>query len=102
MHEAVTEAAEPGVSATAHPEEIKASVDLGIGKNVSFKATVRTTPAGLVAAGVMVAAVVLSITTLVRAARQRSEANAHSAIDQRDAGQPSSAPGRAGATEEER
>lgn len=54
-------------SAPVHPEEIRASVDLRIGKNVALKATVRTTPAVLVTAGVMVAAIVLLITVLVRA-----------------------------------
>ncbi len=54
-------------SAPVHPEEIRASVDLRIGKNVALKATVRTRRAGLVTAGVMVAAIVLSITVLVRA-----------------------------------
>ena len=46
-------------------------MDLRIGKNIALKATVRTTPAGLVTAGVMVAAIVLSITALVRAIRRR-------------------------------
>ena len=58
-------------SAPVHPEEIKQDVDLRIGKNIALKATVRTTPAGLVTAGVMVAAIVLSITALVRAIRRR-------------------------------
>jgi hypothetical protein len=40
-----------------HPEEIRASVDLRIGKKVALKATVRTTPAGLVTAGIVVAVV---------------------------------------------
>ena len=57
--------------APVHPEEIRASVDLHIGNSVSLKATVRTTPAGLVAGGVMVAAIVLSITVLLRAVRLR-------------------------------
>jgi hypothetical protein len=57
--------------APVHPEEIRASVDLHIGSSVSLKATVRTTPAGLVTAGVMVAAIVLSIAGLVWAARRR-------------------------------
>jgi hypothetical protein len=48
-------------------------VDLRIGSNVSLKATVRTTPAGLVTAGVMVAAIVLSIAALVRAIRRRDQ-----------------------------
>ena len=41
-----------------------------VGKSVSLNATARTTPAGLVAAGIMVAAIVLSITALVRASRR--------------------------------
>jgi hypothetical protein len=43
-----------------------------VGKSVSLKTTVRMTPAGLVSAGVMVAAIVLSVTALVRAIRRPS------------------------------
>ena len=70
MQEPITQTEGQAESAPAHPEEIRASVDLRIGKNVALKATVRTTPAGLVTAGVVVA-VVLSITALVRAIRRR-------------------------------
>jgi hypothetical protein len=71
MQEPITQTEGQAESAPVHPEEIRASVDLRIGKNVALKATVRTTPAGLVTAGVMVAAIVLSITVLVRAMRRR-------------------------------
>jgi hypothetical protein len=71
MQEPITQTEGQAESAPVHPEEIRASVDLRIGKNVALKATVRTTPAGLVTAGVMVAAIVLSITVLVRAIRRR-------------------------------
>jgi hypothetical protein len=70
MHEANTQAVGQVPSAAIHPEEIKASVDLRIGNSVSLKATVRTTPAGLITAGIMVSAIVLAVATLVRAARR--------------------------------
>ena len=63
-----SEAAASG--AAAHPEEMKASVDLRIGDAVSLRATGRTTPAGLVTAGIMVSAIILSVAALVWATRQ--------------------------------
>ena len=71
MQEPITQTEGQAESAPVHPEEIRASVDLHIGNSVSLKAMVRTTPAGLVTAGVMVAAIVLSIAALVRAVRRR-------------------------------
>lgn len=72
-----TEAAEGGrglqpgpAEALAHPEELKATVDLRIGDRVLLKATARTTPAGLVTTGVMVSAILLATGFLVRAARR--------------------------------
>ena len=53
MQEPITQTEGQAESAPVHPEEIRASVDLRIGKNVALKATVRTTPAVLVTAGVM-------------------------------------------------
>ena len=44
-------------------------MDLRIENSVSLQATLRTIPAGLVSAGVMVSAVVLAATVLVWAAR---------------------------------
>jgi tetrahydromethanopterin S-methyltransferase subunit F len=70
MQEPITQTEGQAESAPVHPEEIRASVDLRIGQNVALRATVRTTPVGLVTAGVVVA-VVLSITALVRAIRRR-------------------------------
>lgn len=58
-------------SAPTHPEEMKASVDLRIGNSVSLQATARTTPAGLISAGIMASAIVLAVTTLVWAVRRR-------------------------------
>jgi hypothetical protein len=52
----------------AHPEEIKATVDLRLGNRVQLKATARTTPAGLVAAGLMVSSILVAAAFVVRAA----------------------------------
>jgi hypothetical protein len=71
MQEPVTQTEGQAASVPVHPEEIRASVDLHIGNSVSLKAMVRTTPAGLVTAGVMVAAIVLSIAALVRVIQRR-------------------------------
>jgi hypothetical protein len=71
IHEPITQAVGPATSAQAHPEEIRAQVKLRLGKRSRLNATLRTTPAGLVTAGIMTAAIFLSIATLVRAARRR-------------------------------
>lgn len=46
-------------TATPHPEEMKATVNLRIGDSISVTAMIRTTPAGLVAAALLVSAVLL-------------------------------------------
>ena len=60
----------PAASAPVHPEEIKASVDLRIGKSTSLQVTMRTTPAGLVSAGIMVSGIILAVATLVWTVRR--------------------------------
>jgi hypothetical protein len=71
IHEPITQAVGQPASAPAHPEEIRAKVKLRLGKRSRLNATLRTTPAGLVTAGIMTAAIFLSIAALVRAARRR-------------------------------
>jgi hypothetical protein len=71
IHEPITQAVGEAASASAHPEEIRAKVKLRLGKRSRLNATLRTTPAGLVSAGIMTAAIFLSIAALVRAARGR-------------------------------
>ena len=61
----------PGASVPAHPEEIRAKVKLRLGKRSRLNATLRTTPAGLETAGIMAAAIFVSIAASVRAARRR-------------------------------
>jgi hypothetical protein len=70
IHEPITQAVGQAASAPAHPEEIRAKVRLRLGKRSRLNATLRTTPAGLVTAGIMTAAIFLSIAALVRAARR--------------------------------
>ena len=70
MDEPITKSVGPAASGDAHPEEIRATVDLRIGNSLSLKATARTTPAGLVTTGIMVSAIILAVAALVRAARR--------------------------------
>ncbi len=53
-------------AAITHPEEMQATVDLRIGNAVSIKATARATPAGLVAAALVISAVVIPLVWLFR------------------------------------
>ena len=71
IHEPITQAVGRAASVPAHPEEIRAKVKLRLGKRSRLDATLRTTPAGLVTAGIMAAAIFVSIAALVRAARRR-------------------------------
>ena len=54
-------------TAAPHPEEMRAAVDLTIGKSASLKATARATPAGLAAAALLVAAILVPVVWLARA-----------------------------------
>ena len=71
MQKPITLTAAPDTGSLIHPEEMRASVDLRLGNSISLKATARTTPAGLVTAGLMVGAIILSIAVLVRAIGRR-------------------------------
>jgi hypothetical protein len=55
----------------SHPEEIKATWDLRLGKTITLQGSARCTPAGVVTAGMAVSAILLATTALVRAARRR-------------------------------
>ena len=50
----------------AHPEEMKATVSLRFGDSVSFTATARATPAGLIAAALLISAALVPLVLLVR------------------------------------
>jgi hypothetical protein len=71
MHEPIAQAVAHAGNVPVHPEEITATLKLRLGKRGRLNATFRTTPAGLVATGIMTAAIFLSIAAVVRAARRR-------------------------------
>ena len=63
---------EPGAatdSVPTRPEEIRHEVDLRIGDRTGLRSRLRTTPAGLISAGVMIAAAGWALAALVRAGR---------------------------------
>jgi hypothetical protein len=71
MHKPIAQAVGHARSVPAHPEEMRAALKLRLGKRGRLNATLRTTPASLGSAGIMTAAICLSIAALVRAARPR-------------------------------
>ncbi|TPG60352.1 hypothetical protein EAH89_02930 [Roseomonas nepalensis] len=60
---------QPMGSPPSHPEEMRAELELRLGPAGTLRATARATPAGLVAAGVLIAAILLSAAALLRARR---------------------------------
>lgn len=53
-----------------HPEEMRATWDLKVGKSITLQGDARWTPAGIVTAGIAASAVLLSLAALVRAAHR--------------------------------
>ncbi|SHE82598.1 hypothetical protein SAMN02745157_1022 [Kaistia soli DSM 19436] len=53
-----------------HPEEMRATWDLEVGKSITLQGNARWTPAGVVTAGIAASAVLLSLASLVRAAHR--------------------------------
>jgi hypothetical protein len=58
------------VEPRTHPEEMRATGEIQIGKHINLKGTVRMTPAGLICAGIAGGALLLAAAALVRAARR--------------------------------
>ena len=54
----------PDVDIPAHPEEMKATYNLQIGKIISLQGSARVTPTGIVAAGVTTLLVALAFVAL--------------------------------------
>lgn len=53
-----------------HPEEMRGSFEMRIGKTINLSGSGRITPAGLIAAGIVSVAILVATTALVRAARR--------------------------------
>lgn len=60
---------EPNVPA-AHPEEIRLETAFAIGERATAKWTIRTTPAGVICAGLAAAAIILSAAVVRRMGRR--------------------------------
>ncbi|AWN42730.1 hypothetical protein [Methylobacterium durans] len=56
--------------AGAHPEEMRASLDLAIGRFVRLRATARATPAGLLATAILAAATLGPLLWFARSRRR--------------------------------
>jgi hypothetical protein len=67
--EPTSEPADIADSAAPHPEEMRATVDLTIGRSITIKATARATPAGLVTAALLVVAILIPMIWLTRTRR---------------------------------
>ncbi|MEP9352246.1 hypothetical protein ABLE93_01480 [Xanthobacter sp. KR7-65] len=52
-----------------HPEEMKATWDLRVGRSIRLQGGARWTPAGVITAGIAASAVLLALSALVRARR---------------------------------
>lgn len=70
MDEQVARDTDVGGTAAPHPEEMKAQVQLWIGERAVLTATARATPGGLVTAGILAAAILLSTAAPVRAVQR--------------------------------
>jgi hypothetical protein len=53
-------------TAASHPEEMRATMDLHIGESISITATARATPAGLVAAALLISGILIPLVCLAR------------------------------------
>ncbi len=62
--------AEPDAPLT-HPEEMKAVFNLKIGDKISLQGSARTTPAGIISAGITLSAILASIGFIVWAGRKK-------------------------------
>jgi hypothetical protein len=91
MDKPITQTLAEAATAPTHPEEMTASVDLRIGNSVTLKAMARTTPAGLVTAGILVSSIILAVATLVWAARRPVACEAGAVLSKRDARQDDNA-----------
>ncbi|AZO04522.1 hypothetical protein [Mesorhizobium sp. M2A.F.Ca.ET.043.02.1.1] len=69
----VVQEEEPSAAAHSHPEEIKSVFDLRLGKHVTLQGSARITPAGVISAGIAVAAMMLALRYLASSGRRRRQ-----------------------------
>jgi hypothetical protein len=56
-----SEFSDPSPTASPHPEEMRATVELRVSEHVTLRATARMTPAGLVAAALLLTAILVPV-----------------------------------------
>lgn len=64
---------ESSANVHSHPEEIKSVFDLRLGKHVTLQGSARITPAGVISAGIAVAAMTLALGYLASSGRRRRQ-----------------------------
>ncbi|EUC00422.1 hypothetical protein PMI07_003708 [Rhizobium sp. CF080] len=62
---------EPPTALPSHPEEIKSTFDLRVGKNITLQGSARITPAGVISTGIAVAAMTFALGYLISSMRRR-------------------------------
>ncbi|TDK35288.1 hypothetical protein E2F50_13635 [Rhizobium deserti] len=60
---------EGSVALPSHPEEIKSTFEMRVGKNITLQASARITPAGVISTGVALAAMMFAAGYLVSSLR---------------------------------
>ncbi|MEW6124213.1 MAG: hypothetical protein AB1698_16480 [Pseudomonadota bacterium] len=66
----MTDIVRPSATVPSHPEEMKASWEVRIGRIITLQGSARWTPAGVVTAGIAASAVLLAFAALARARRR--------------------------------
>jgi hypothetical protein len=63
---------EDASTSPSHPEEIRSTFDLRVGKHITLQGTFRITPAGVISSGLAVAAMTLALGYLAASTRRRT------------------------------
>jgi len=62
---------ESPIAFPSHPEEIKSTFDLRVGKHITLQGSARITPAGVISTGITIAAMTLALGYLISSMRRR-------------------------------
>lgn|GEM_PF-2686370 len=62
---------DPFTTVPLHPEEIKSTFDLRVGRHVSLHGSARITPAGVISAGIAVAAMTFALGYVISSIQRR-------------------------------
>lgn len=62
---------DPPIALPSHPEEIKSTFDLRVGKHITLQGSARITPAGVISTGITIAAMTLALGYLISSMPRR-------------------------------